>query len=298
MIRYFFIAAMTAFLLSGPGPAFAADEQQAGEGIIGTIMEVEGKATLTPAGEKAAKALAVKDPVHMKDVISTGAKSRVLILFIDNTQFRLSESTKITVDEYVFDPDNAAGNKASYNVLGGTFQYVSGLIAKKKDPKVSIDTPYGTIGIRGTKLWGGTLKDTSYGVHVEEGLVNVRNDGGQVVVKKGEGTALKSRKTAPPKAAPWPVEQLAFIAQTVLLGDEAGVLQRITGFQGQQKLLQGQFKHFLKLKGMPGGMKLPGGGELQIGPGKEGKNGKLKKPSPFGGGGFRNAPSVPGGFPF
>ncbi|MEZ0226598.1 MAG: FecR domain-containing protein [Alphaproteobacteria bacterium] len=294
MVRYLFIAALAAFLFSGPVNALAADEQQAGDGIIGTIMEVEGKATVTPAG-KAAKPLAVKDSIHMKDVISAGAKSRVLVLFIDNTQFRLSENTKITVDEYVFDPDNASSNKASYNVLSGTFQYVSGLIAKKKDPDVSIDTPYGAIGIRGTKLWGGTLKDSSYGVHVEEGQINVRNDGGQVVVRKGEGTALKSRKTAPPKAEPWPAEQLQFIASTVFLANEGAVLQRILGFQGQQKLLQGQFKHFLKFKG-PGGMKLPGGGELQIGPGKEGKNGKIRKPG-FGGG-FPHAPGVPGGFPF
>ncbi|TAL40030.1 MAG: hypothetical protein EPN97_01235 [Alphaproteobacteria bacterium] len=296
MVRYLLIAAVAAFLLSGPAAAFAADEQQDGEGIIGTVMEVEGKATVTPAGEKTTKALAVKDSIHMKDVITAGAKSRVLILFIDNTQFRLSESTKMTVDEYVFDPDNARGNKASYSVLSGTFQYVSGLIAKKKDPDVNIDTPVGTIGIRGTKLWGGTIKD-SYGVHVEEGAVSVKNDGGQVLVNKGEGTSLKNRKTAPPKAAPWPQEQLQFISSTILLADEAGVLQRITGFQGQQKLLQGQFKHFLKFKG-PGGIKLPSGGDLKIGPGKEGKNGRIRKPSPFGGGGFPHAPGVPGGFPF
>lgn len=296
MVRYLLITALAAFLFSGTAKAFAADEQQAGDGVIGTIMEVEGKATVTPAGQKTVKALAVKDSIHMKDVISTTEKSRVLILFIDNTQFRLSENTRITVDEYVFDPDNAGSNKASYNVLNGTFQYVSGLIAKKKDPDVNIDTPYGTIGIRGTKLWGGNIKD-AYGVHVEEGKVSVKNDGGQIFVNKGEGTSLKSRKAPPPKAAPWPVEQLQFIASTVLLANEGEVLQRIVGFQGQQKLLQGQFKHFLKFKGMPGGMKLPGGGDLQIGPGKEGKNGRIRKPNPFGGG-FPGAPSVPGGLPF
>lgn len=298
MVRHLFIAALAAFLFSG-ATAFAAEEPQAGDGVIGTIMEVEGTATVTLAGQKTAKPLAVKDSIHMKDVVSTGAKSRVLVLFIDNTQFRLSENTKITVDEYVFDPDNAGGNKASYNVLGGTFQYVSGLIAKKKDPAVSIDTPYGTIGIRGTKLWGGQIKD-AYGVHVDEGTVSVKNEGGQVLVKKGEGTSLKSRKTAPPKAAPWPAEQLQFIAATVLLANEAGVLQRIVGFQGQQKLLQGNFKNFLRFKG-PGGMKnfVPGGDNLPFNtPGKDGKNGKREKaPRPFGGG-LPGAPRIPGGLPF
>ena len=73
MVRYFLIAAVAAFLLAGPVKAFAAGDQEAGDGIIGTVMEVEGKATVTPAGQKTAKPLAVKDPLHMKDVISTSA---------------------------------------------------------------------------------------------------------------------------------------------------------------------------------------------------------------------------------
>jgi hypothetical protein len=293
MLRYAFIAAFAVFMFFSMTRAFAADAAPAAdskaEGIIGTIMEVEGKASVIPAGQKAAKPLALKDSIHMNDVIETGAKSKVFVLFIDNTQITLSENTKLTVNQYVFDPDNAAANKASYNVLNGTFQYLSGLIAKKKDPDVNIETPYGTIGIRGTKLWAGNLKDT-YGVHVEEGAVQVKNDAGKVIVNKGQGTTLKSRKAPPPPASPFTNDQMQFIAQTVLLANAAQVFERIAGFQGQQKLLQGQFKSFLKFKGMPGNMKnlVPGGDNLPFGPGE--KNNKRKK----GGGGFGGFPGAPG----
>ena len=306
MFRHLVIAALAVLVIFFTTSAFAADAQKP-EGIIGTIMEVEGKATVTPAGTTTPRPLALKDSIHMNDVILTAPKSRVLVLFIDNTQITMSENTKLTVDTYVFDPDNNKNNKASYNVLQGTFQYLSGLIATKKDPDVSIETAYGTIGIRGTKLWAGTLKD-SYGVHVEEGAVQVRNDGGQVLVNKGQGTTLKSRKTAPPPAFPFSNEQMQFITQTVLLANAAQVFERIAGFQGQQRLLQGQFQNFLKFKGMPGipgggNLNIPGGGNLPF-PGnnnnnnQNGKEGKNKKKGSFGGGGFPGVPNVPGGFPF
>jgi hypothetical protein len=291
MIRHLVIAALAVLaVFFVTTQAFADDKKP--EGIIGTIMEVEGTATVTPAGEKAAKPLAVKDSIHMNDVIEAGAKSKVLVLFIDNTQITLSEKTKLKVDQYVFDPDNSAGNKASYNILSGTFQYVSGLIAKRKDPDVNLETTYGTIGIRGTRLWAGQLKD-SYGVHVDEGAVQFKNDGGQVLVKKGQGTRVKDRKAAPPPAFIFNDDDMKFITQTVVLANAAAVLSRIAGFQGQQKLLQGQFKSFLKFKGMPN---IPGGGDMPF-PG--GKNNKRLKGGRFpGGGGFPGAPSVPGGLPF
>lgn len=303
MFRHFVIAALAVLVLFFASQAFAADkpaDQQKPEGIIGTIMEVEGKATLTLAGGKTSRPLALKDSLHMNDVIVTAPKSRVLVLFIDNTQITMSENTRLTVDTYVFDPDNTKNNKASYNVIQGTFQYLSGLIAKKKDPDVNIETEYGTIGIRGTKLWAGALKD-SYGVHVEEGAVQVRNDGGQVLVSKGQGTTLKSRKAAPPPAFPFSNEQMQFIAQTVFLANATEVFARIAGFQGQQRLLQGQFQNFLKFKGLPGipgggGINLPGGGNLPF-PGNDNQNNKdgknRKNKGGFGGGGFPSVPGLP-----
>ncbi len=286
MFKVLAIAAMAVCVIFFSAAAHAADQKP--EGVVGTIMDVEGTATVTPDGQTAAKSLALKDPIHMNDAIATGPKSRVVVLLIDNTKFTLSENTKLTVDKYVFDPDNAANDKAQYSILAGTFEYVSGLIAKKKNPDVTIGTPYGSIGIRGTKLWAGQLKD-SYGVHVDEGAVQFRNDGGQVLVNKGQGTAVKSRKAPPPPAFVFTNEQMQFIAQTVFLANAAAVLERIAGFQGQQKLLQGQFRNFLKFNGKN---LLPGNGNLPF-PGNNNDKGNRKKGgNPFGG--FPGAPSIPG----
>ncbi len=129
----------------------AVDCEGGTDNIIGTVMETDRavwkvltNGTHCPLGPKA--------PIHEDDVIQTGPKSRAYVLFIDNTQFTVSENTKLTMDKYVFDPDNDANNRAHYNFFAGAFQYVSGLIAKKPDPDVQIETTVGQIGIRGTEF--------------------------------------------------------------------------------------------------------------------------------------------------
>jgi hypothetical protein len=293
MLRYVAVAALAAFLFSAP-QAFAQEKKaESGPPAIGAIMEVEGSATLTIDGQKAGKPAKVKDYVHLNDTIEAGPGGRVLLLFIDDTQLTLSEKTKLKVDKYVFDPENTAANKASYNILQGTFQYVSGLIAKKKNPDVTIDTPYGTIGIRGTKLWAGTIKD-AYGVHVDEGEVSVRNQGGEVIVPKGKGTKLKSRSAPPTEAIPWQVQEVALIAATVLLKDQQGALARMLEFQKGPLKLQ-MIKNFKGGMPMPGDLKnlVPGGKDMPFDIPGQNLPGQ-KKDKKKSGGGIQFTPSIPG----
>lgn len=274
MIRQLALPLLAALLICA-APAFAATPEKpmasgtntgtaaaTGEGVIGTILEVEGTGFITAPQDRPFVAQ-VQTPVHMRDVISTGPKSRIFILFIDDTKMTLSENTKLTVDQYIFNPDDNTHNRGVYSVLSGSFQYVSGLLAKKKDPDVTIRTQYGNIGIRGTKLWGGSI-GSKYGVHVDEGLVRVKNDGGEVLVPDGKGTFIQSPKQKPTDAAPFPPEAMAFIQNSVFLVGEALLAKRIADFGPQQALLRGQFKNFLKLpgNGIPGIPNLPGNNAL------------------------------------
>ncbi len=249
-----FILLLPVLALSFLLPSKSIAATAATQPVIGTILEVEGSASVTPPnGNKIAAA--IKTPVHMRDLIVTGPKSKVFILFIDDTKMTLSENTQLTVDQYVFNPDDNSHNKGVYSIFAGSFEYVSGMIAHKANPDVTLNTSYGNIGIRGTKLWAGALQH-GYGVHVDEGAVLVKNDAGSVLVPKGLGTNIESRKSKPSNAAPFPPEAMAFIQNTVFLAGEAMLLKRIQGFQGQQDLLRGQFKDFLK---MPGNGMIPNG---------------------------------------
>jgi hypothetical protein len=213
------------------------------DGVIGTILEVEGTATLTPDGGTATAA-AVNSPVHMKDVIATGPQSRVFVLLIDNTQWTLSENTQIRVDEWAYDPDDSTNNRGRYSVIAGAFQYISGLLAKKPDPDVRIDTPAGSIGIRGTDITGGDV-DGEYGIEVDEGAIDVATDKGQVRVNTGEGTTIKGRGFAPGRPAAFSQKRLQRLRNMVFLKNREQVKQRMGMMQERHKLMRENFKRYM-----------------------------------------------------
>lgn len=294
MLKYIAAALCLTLALSG-APAFAQPQSAQSKGVIATLMEVEGKVWVTAAGTKERKPAKLETQLHLNDVIETGPKSRTFILFIDNTQITLSENTRFTADEYAFDAEAPQQNKAHYSVARGAFQYLSGAISKTRNPNVEVETAYGTIGIRGTKFWAGEIEQ-EYGVNVEEGQVRVRNDGGEVFVDKGKGTSVKSRRQKPSTAMPWPAKKLQLIAATVLLSNQDAVFKRVLGFQGKNDILRGEFKNFMKLRGVPGipgnvipGNNIPGG----IIPGEKGgmKGGFPLLDTPGG----KGAATTPGG---
>ena len=147
-------------------------------------------------------------PIALDDVIETASDGRALIQFIDGTELIISANTKMTVDEFVYDPDNSANNKADYSILRGTFLYTSGLIAKRPNPDVTVNTAYGSIGIRGTQFWGGPI-DGAFGLLVNDGAVTIKNAAGQVSLAKGEGTSIPGFRTAPGVVKKWSRQKLA-----------------------------------------------------------------------------------------
>ena len=92
-------------------------------------------------------ALKVKDDIYLNDVVQTAANSALGITFIDATTFNLKASTKITIDNYVYE-DGGKSNAAIFDVARGTAAFVAASVAKTGDMKIT--TPTATLGIRGT----------------------------------------------------------------------------------------------------------------------------------------------------
>src|SRR6516225_1591307 len=106
-------------------------------GAVVVQANVPGQANLTKVG----------DLVYLGDVVQTGADGSVGINFADSSSFNLSNNARMTLDEFVYDP-NGKSNSTFFNLSKGTFTFVAGNIAKTGDMK--IDTPVATMGIRGT----------------------------------------------------------------------------------------------------------------------------------------------------
>jgi hypothetical protein len=120
-------------------------DAQAPEEPIGNVATVVGSASVI-RNDKTTP-LKIKDDIYLNDVVQTAANSALGITFIDATTFNLKASTKITVDNFVYE-DGGKSNAATFDVAKGTAAFVAASVAKTGDMKIT--TPTATLGIRGT----------------------------------------------------------------------------------------------------------------------------------------------------
>ncbi len=83
--------------------------------------------------------------------VSTTKNGSMGVTFRDNTLMSFGPDTEMTVDEYLFAP-NEGKLKLGARLDRGSLNYVSGVIAKLKPDAVNVKTPTGTIGVRGTQF--------------------------------------------------------------------------------------------------------------------------------------------------
>lgn len=189
---------------------------------IGSVVETEG--TVTFSGANGVATASPQDKVYPYATIKTGPASRALILLIDDTEITLGENAELTLDEYVFDPGDPQENKGRFSFLRGAFVYVSGMLAKRNPPDVTLKTAYGSIGIRGTTVWGGPVDD-GFGVFVESGEVLFNGESGSVRVPQGSGTFLK-KGLAPRPANAWPQEKVTRMKERLAFAKGRAALDR------------------------------------------------------------------------
>jgi len=112
---------------------------------IGSVTEASGTAIIKRGKDtiQVAKGTEIKT----NDKIET-KNGKVKIVFKDDTNVTVTESSSLVIDDFVYDPKSGAG-KLGLKAAAGTVRYVSGSIAK--DPKnVKINTPTAAIAVRGT----------------------------------------------------------------------------------------------------------------------------------------------------
>jgi hypothetical protein len=131
------------FITAAPWSVFAADD------FAGTVKNVQGNVSvkrqdMTLTAERGMK-------IYANDVISTGKDGSVGIILQDNTIFSLGPESELELKEFVFVPDQGSFYLLA-KMIKGTFVYMSGLIGKLSPDSIKLETPVGTIAIRGTRF--------------------------------------------------------------------------------------------------------------------------------------------------
>jgi len=115
---------------------------------IGTISELRGSGEILRA-DQSDKLLATTDlDIFSYDDVRTG-DGRIGIEFLDSSVIRLTEHSKIVIDEYIYDPDPSK-SKMALQMASGTARFITGALGRIDKENISIRTPSATIAIRGT----------------------------------------------------------------------------------------------------------------------------------------------------
>lgn len=197
---------------------------------IGHAVLISGDPMIHHKGEEMPVLIEPDSAIYPNDTIFTDAASAVKIEFIDHTSISLAgEDGSLEINSYIFDPALTEKNQAHYTILKASFEYISGLIDKRikpertagtSAPNVKIDLDLGSIGVRGTTLYR-SMKEGQCWVYLENGLIDVYNEGGKVTLTPGQGTRMSARDKAPLTPAPWKKERIDWIKGTLSALDKA-----------------------------------------------------------------------------
>lgn len=163
-------------------------------GDVGSVVALRGDAVI----ERDAKVVGakLKDGIQLRDSVATRDKSRMKMLFIDDSVLTLGEKTKVVIKEFVYSKDGAG--KSLFNLLDGKMRSVVG------KSSFEIHTPTMVAAARGTVFdcEAGQMNGKSFSTCTSyEGQVEIRSIdptiAGRVTLRPGMSITVISGQPLP-----------------------------------------------------------------------------------------------------
>lgn len=151
--------------------AAAAERPEAGTEAIVTM--IEGTAQVFTRGAPAGLPLEKGSKLKREQEVRVGANSRMEIRFPDGTIMRLSEKSRLIMDEVLYDRNTESKNVKVNLAIGKLWANVKKLTTP--DSKVEVRTSNAVAGVRGTVYRVNVEEDKSALVKVYDGSVYVAN---------------------------------------------------------------------------------------------------------------------------
>jgi len=115
---------------------------------IGEISELRGNGEVLRKDQSDKLLAKTALGILSYDDVRTG-NGRIGITFLDSTIIRLTEHSKIIIDEYIYDPDPSK-SKMALKMASGTARFITGALGKIDKQNIKIRTPSATVAVRGT----------------------------------------------------------------------------------------------------------------------------------------------------
>ena len=213
---YTAILFLSLFIL-GTSPLQAQDTNEQ----IGFVVALRGNATAFDV-QGNTRTLAIKSPVFKKDVLKTGPRGRIQVLFADNTIVSIGRASEIEIFEYYWSQNEKTGSMKT-RVKEGVFRVMGGAITKESPQNFTTQTPAATIGIRGS-MYAGKVSGDQLIVVFEGGKgIDVMNNAGSVAITKaGFGTRILSPDEPPQTPERFSAEEISDLNTGMSTDSDAG----------------------------------------------------------------------------
>ena len=168
---------------------------------IGDITEHTGTGVVTRQQEELVAD--VGGDILLYDLLNTG-NGRLAVEFLDKSNLKLTEHSRVLIDEVIYDPDPSK-SKMVMKFAMGTARFTSGKIGIMNKANIDIQTPTATIGIRGTDFTT-TIDELGRSLIVllpdengnSSGEIAVWNEGGEVLLTEPFQATMVSTVSSPP----------------------------------------------------------------------------------------------------
>ncbi len=144
---------------------FAGDVFSAAEKEVGNVKDLRGSGSIMR--EKQTEDARKNDPVFRADTVKTLDKSKMKLLFVDDSLLMIGENSKVVISTHI----DKKGKTNVFNLLDGTVNVIVGKSGLEIHTPTSVSTARGTSYV----VWVENDGTQKTGVAVSEGRVEVRN---------------------------------------------------------------------------------------------------------------------------
>ena len=128
------------------------------EAKVGVAAAVNTDARGKAPGQQQ-RVITLGQTVIFDEEIATDAKGLVQVLLLDGTTFTVGPNSRLKIDKFVYNPDSGDATVVA-TLTKGTFRFIGGQTSRKPGG-ATINTPVGTIGIRGAMVEGSVTSSRS-----------------------------------------------------------------------------------------------------------------------------------------
>ena len=204
---------------------------------IGEISELRGNGEIlrSTGGDKLLAELSLG--IFSNDDVRTG-NGRMALTFLDDSILKLTEHSKIIVDEYIYDPDPSK-SKLSLRMASGTARFITGKLGRIDKQNIKIRTPSASIGIRGTDFTT-TVDEIGRSLIIllpnadgtSSGEITVETAGGIEVLTEPFQATMVSVSEAPPTRAVTLVNMTLGLINNLLIINPPDKIEQAVDEQG------------------------------------------------------------------